>query len=141
MCYFSPRRSRARKVMHRLAKLGFYAVVHVLHVAQDKEELTEYFTELAQDPRASTSVPTAGQTRRTYWPYRCITPAAPAFTVALTSGRHARAPITASTGRRSSVENPPRGRRQRGISEFGEVRDAPLGSDAPGQPRRRSSRT
>ena len=48
-CSSSPRRSRGRKVMYRLAKLGLHAVVHLLHLAQRAStSCTEYLTELTQ---------------------------------------------------------------------------------------------
>jgi starch synthase (maltosyl-transferring) len=53
------------KVMHRLAKLGFTQSYTYFAWRNTKQELTEYFTELATDPAAIISARTAGRTHPT----------------------------------------------------------------------------
>ena len=70
-----PRRSvHAAEVMHRLAKLGFTQSYTYFAWRNTKQELTEYFTELAQRPGPRIlPARTAGRTRPTSCPSTCST--------------------------------------------------------------------
>ena len=138
---FWPRRSRGRKIMHRLAKARLLAVVHVLHVAQHQAGAHRVFHRARARARARILPPQLLAEHAGY-PARivCSSAAAPAFTLRLVLAATLAANYGIYGPAFELMEHAPRdaGSEEYLNSEKYELRHWDL--DAGRQPRRRSSR-
>ena len=93
------------KIMHRLAKLGFTQSYTYFTWRNTKQELTEYFTELAHGPGREYFRPNVWPNTPDILTEYLQHGGRPAFVGAAAARRDARARATASTGRRSSCSS------------------------------------
>ena len=118
------------KIMHRLAKLGFTQSYTYFTWRNTKQELIEYFTELASTSRANISGPIYGRTRRNPAGVPAIRRSS-GLPVARRLWLRRSAPATAFTDRLTSSWNTSAGNGQGGIPRFGEIPDPPMAPERP----------
>ncbi len=130
------RRSPARKVMHRLAKLGFTQSYTYFTWRNSKHELTEYFTELARGPGREYFRPNCWPNTPDILPEHLQFGAATGCSWRARAGRHARGQLRHLRPGLRAAGAPAARAGQRGVPRQREVRAAPLGPrDRRRQPR------